>query len=150
MNNPKLIVSEMLKGLSYVDEKLEYFSEEEVIARKKVGQCKVGVVSGGGAGRLRGKPSAPAGAGLRPGGALCPRRGRPCRACPHPETAGFAGRDEHPDAPDRPEPHPLPQAGRAAGPVPAVERPLLAGQCHRPAPPLRRGDQNARSAVHAG
>lgn len=50
MNNPKLIVSEMLKGLSYVDEKLEYFSEEEVIARKKVGQCKVGVVSGGGAG----------------------------------------------------------------------------------------------------
>ena len=29
---------------------LEYFSEEEVIARKKVGQCKVGVVSGGGAG----------------------------------------------------------------------------------------------------
>ena len=28
---------EMLKGLSYVDEKLEYFSEEEVIARKKVG-----------------------------------------------------------------------------------------------------------------
>ena len=50
MNNLKLIVSEMLKGLSYVDEKLEYFSEEEVIARKKVGQCKVGVVSGGGAG----------------------------------------------------------------------------------------------------
>ena len=93
---------------------------------------------------------APAGAGLRPGGALRPRRGSPCRACPHPETAGFAGRDEHPDAPDRPEPHPLPQAGRAAGPVPAAERPLLAGQCHRPAPPLRRGDQNARSAVRAG
>ncbi len=50
MNDPKSIVSEMLRGLSYLDDGLEYFPEEEVIARKKVGQQKVGIVSGGGAG----------------------------------------------------------------------------------------------------
>lgn len=50
MNNPKHIVSEMLKGLNYLDDNLEYFPEEEVIARKKQGQTKVGIVSGGGTG----------------------------------------------------------------------------------------------------
>lgn len=49
MNNPKLIVSEMLKGLSYVDENQNIFRRRSN-SKKKVGQCKVGVVSGGGAG----------------------------------------------------------------------------------------------------
>ena len=45
------------------------------------------------------------------------------------------------------QPHPLPQAGRAAGTVPAAERPLVAGQCHRPAAPLRRGHPHPGAAV---
>ena len=50
----------------------------------------------GRAGRLRDELPAPAGAGLRPGGALRPERGRSRRPRPHPETAGRPRRDEHP------------------------------------------------------
>ena len=76
-----------------------------------------------------------------------PQRGGPRRPCPDPEAAGRAGRDERPDEADRREPHPLPQTGGAAGPVLAAERPLGAGQRHHAAPPLCRGDQNARPAL---
>ena len=70
-----------------------------------------------------------------------------CRACTHPEAAGRAGRDEPAHARDRCKPHPLPQAGCAAGTVPAAERPFFAGQRHRPAAPLRRGHPHSGAAV---
>ena len=100
-----------------------------------------------GTGRLRGNVSAPIGAGLRPCGALRPRRGRAPCAGPHPAAAGRAGRDEHPHPGDRRQPHPLPQAGRAAGTVPAAERPLVSGQRHGPAAPLRRGHPHPGPAL---
>ena len=71
-------------------------------------------------------------------------------ACSHPAAAGRAGRDEHPDEGDRRQPHPLPQAGSAAGTVFAAQRPLGAGQRHRPAAPLCGGHPQPGAAVRAG
>ncbi len=77
----------------------------------------------------------------------CARRGRAPCAGHHPAAAGRAGRDEHPHPGDRRQPHPLPQAGRAAGTVPAAERPLVSGQRHGPAAPLRRGHPHPGPAL---
>ena len=92
-------------------------------------------------------PAAPAGAGLRPGGALRSKRGCAPGKGPAAEAAGRAGRDEPAHARDRCKPHPLSQAGCAAGTVPAAERPFFAGQRHRPAAPLRRGYPHPGTAV---
>ena len=54
------------------------------------------------------------------------------------------------DEGDRRQPHPLPQAGGAAGTIPAAERPLGAGQRHRPAAPLCGGHPQPGAAVRAG
>ena len=79
-----------------------------------------------------------------------PRRGRPCRACPYPEAAGFIGRDEHPDAPDRPEPHPLPQAGRAAAQFLLLSDRSSQGSVTALLRRYAEEIQNARPAVRAG
>lgn len=51
INNPKDVVSEMLRGLVYANPELEYFPGAEVIARRKSkDSTKVGLVSGGGSG----------------------------------------------------------------------------------------------------